>query len=154
MDDLGLSGGAAGGGSCSVRSTVGSLLSLGAPPANSGGFSFCDGAPLTPISRQPSWSSRYPPGMTGAQLGAQPGPMATPPSAVSGADIDGSLLSLLSRVESARASATGAMLGVACGQLPRGAESTIGRCSGRSTEMRRTTSGTDEREGTGHGNEF
>jgi hypothetical protein len=52
--------------------------------------------------------------MTGAQLGAQPGPMATPPSAVSGADIDGSLLSLLSRVESARASATGA----ACGQLP------------------------------------
>ena len=46
--------------------------------------------------------------MTGAQLGAQPGPMATPPSAVSGADIDGSLLSLLSRVESARASATGA----------------------------------------------
>jgi hypothetical protein len=92
--------------------------------------------------------------MTGAQLGAQPGPMATPPSAVSGADIDGSLLSLLSRVESARASATGAMSGAACGQLPRGAESTIGRCSGRSTEMRRTTLGTDEREGTGHGNEF
>jgi hypothetical protein len=88
--------------------------------------------------------------MTGAQLGAQPGPMATPPSAVSGADIDGSLLSLLSRVESARASATGAMSGVACGQLPRGAEST----SGRSTEMRRTTLGTDEREGTGRGNEF
>jgi hypothetical protein len=94
--------------------------------------------------------------MTGAQLGAQPGPMATPPSAVSGADIDGSLLSLLSRVESARASATGAMSGAALafGQLPRGAESTIGRCSGRSTEMRRTTSGTDELEGTGHGNEF
>lgn len=88
--------------------------------------------------------------MTGAQLGAQPGPMATPPSAVSGADIDGSLLSLLSRVESARASAMGATSGAACGQLPRGAEST----SGRSTEMRRTTSGTDEREGTGHGNEF
>ena len=50
MDDLGISGGAAGGGSCSVRSTVGSLLSLGAPPstppANSGGGSFCDGGPL------------------------------------------------------------------------------------------------------------
>ena len=94
--------------------------------------------------------------MTGAQLGAQPGPMATPPSAVSGADIDGSLLSLLSRVESARASATGAMSD-ASGLLPRGAESTSGRATEMrrdTTEMRRTTAGTGEPEGMGHGDEF
>ena len=150
MDDLGISGGAAGGGSCSVRSTVGSLLSLGAPPstppANSGGGSFCDGGPLTPYSRQPSWSSRHP--------GAQP--MAAPPSAVSGEGIDGSLHSLLSRVESARASATGAMSD-ASGLLPRGAESTSGRATEMrrdTTEMRRTTAGTGEPEGMGHGDEF